>query len=225
MLRDAAIGWIRSNCTNQRLRADFSRNLDEAISLGVNCSFTIGEGLTREHAPYLLHWFAGELFVIQLTARQAARLGIGPHGVHHACDHESVPDGPPTAPALSLEALNLEPALLRDLRRPIVATCRYRVTGPVPAAIAFRMDFSRGANQGRRTFCTFAYPAVPPTTPGTITLEFEPGRLPPGTILNPVMAVFVRCYAMNARPAQHWRPISNPIAATLELAEDFRQSP
>ena len=225
MLRDAAIKWVRTNCTNQRFQTAFVHDLDEAISVGVNCSFIIGGALTRILNPYLLHWFAGELFLFQLTSQQAARLGVAPKEARFRCDHESVPDGPTAVSALSLEKLDFDQPILSDWNRPIIARCRCRVTGHLPADFAFRMDFAQGANDGNRTFCTFAYPNLAPSADGDISLEFTPGNLVPGTKLNAVMAVFVRCYARNNQPAIHWSPISNPVAATLELAENFQQMP
>jgi hypothetical protein len=49
--------------------------------------------------------------------------------------------------------------------------------------------------------------------------------LPPGTKLNAAMAVFIRCYASNKQAPIRWSPISNPVAATLELADTFQQMP
>ena len=225
MLRDAAIRWVRTNCTSQRFQTAFVHDLDEAISLSVNCSFIIGGALTRIFKPYLLHWFADELFIFQLTPQQAARLGIAPKEARFRCDHESVPDSPPAVACLSLDRLELEQPILSDWKRPIVAKCDYRVTGNVPADVALRMDFSQGANDGIRTFCQFAFPHVAPSATGTIRAEFEPGNLLPGTKLNAVMAVFIRCYASSKEPAIRWSPISNPVAAMLELAENFQQMP
>ena len=225
MLRDAAIRWVLTNSSSQRFKADFVRQLDEAIELHVNCSFMIGEGLIRVFKPYVLQWFGGELFIFQLTGPQAARLDMPPKGIRFSRSHESVQDGPPTATTVSLERLELDQSVLSDLKRPILAKCRYLVTGAPPAACAFRMDFPQAANAGKRSFYTQAYPNLAPSDAGTISLQFDPLRLLPGMTLNAVIAVFVRCFAINSQSSQNWSPISNAVAAMLELADDFQPLP
>src|SRR5438067_715771 len=59
MLRDTAVHWFMSACPNPNVQRDLIARLDEAIRHDVNCSFVIGEAMTRDLRPYLLHWFAG----------------------------------------------------------------------------------------------------------------------------------------------------------------------
>ena len=97
--------------------------------------------------------------------------------------------------------------------------------GDVPADLAFRLDIPQAANAGNLSFYTWAYPSLPPSEAGIVSLEFEPLRLLPGMSLNAVMAVFVRWCAINSQSSENWSPISNAPAAMLELADDFQQVP
>jgi len=223
MLREAAIRWVRTNCTSERFHVDFDRQLDEAMTLGVNCVFAIGEALTRVAKPYLLHWFGGELFIFELTSRQAARLGIGPMSVRHARDPELVHDGAAAATSISLEKLEMERPILSEIDRPIVARCHYRVTGEPPPDFAFRMDLPHAAvDVGSHSLHAWAQPRIPLTRAGSIVLNFDPLEVSPVVRLNLVMAGFIRCYAIK-ESGRNRTPVSNAVAALLELNDGFQQ--
>jgi hypothetical protein len=74
-MRGAAATWVRSNCINAKMVKDLLRFLFDASAAGANCWFLIGGGLLRSGSATLVHCFVGELFVFQLTDRQAALQG------------------------------------------------------------------------------------------------------------------------------------------------------
>jgi hypothetical protein len=216
MLRDAAINWVRTHCPNPRFQADFLRHLGEVIGLGVNCAFTVGSGLTTGSKPYLLHWFAGELFIFQLTDRQARKLGIAPKVFRFARSHESVRDGPPTSAVVALEHLEVIDCNSMDWNKPINLTCQYRLAGMPSAAYAFRLDFPHAIQGGQGSFSLFTYPPDRLGESGTIDLSFTPPQFKDGTLVNPVLPAFLRCTTVESRSSSAGVPISNAVATMLE---------
>lgn len=86
MLKDAAINWVRANCRDPKLGADFSRKLNNVLQRRVACWFAIGQSLTGERQPYMIHCFADELFIFQLSNAQAKGLMLAPDAMCSSFD-------------------------------------------------------------------------------------------------------------------------------------------
>ena len=113
MLRDAAVNWFAANCPSHDARRDLVRGLDETISAGTNCSFSIGAAMTKQHKPFLLHWLAGEFFVFELSSGQAKRLRLPPSTIRHIRGGRSRLAAGASAGVISLEALELDQPVLK----------------------------------------------------------------------------------------------------------------
>jgi hypothetical protein len=58
--------------------------LKDVLQRRVDSWFAVGQALTRERVPYMIHCFAGELFIFQLTKAQAAGLMLAPNATASA---------------------------------------------------------------------------------------------------------------------------------------------
>src|SRR5258706_14716344 len=116
MLVDVAIGWVRANCLDPKLRSDLSQKLKDAMQRRVDCWFAVGPVLTRERTAYMIHCFAGELFIFQLTAEQAAAVLPAPHALASSVDQRPPGLNQRANPALlSVSDLQVDRAVLTPL--------------------------------------------------------------------------------------------------------------
>lgn len=157
MLRDAAINWVRTNCPNRKLSWDVKEALDAAAAEGVNCWFAIGSGTTRSKVPFLLHCFSNEVFIFQLTAAQAAGMGLKANGMGCGRDRAAgfVPPAPP--PTVSLEQLEVTNASFTQAT-PIGGRLHYEVLADGPRSWCVRLDYELPGG-GRRI--AWSYPEQP----------------------------------------------------------------
>ncbi len=72
--RDLAQTWVHANCRSADVRRDFLKHLEDALRLGVGCSFIVGCGLTKSMMSYMVYCYCGEFFAFQLTLAQAEQL-------------------------------------------------------------------------------------------------------------------------------------------------------
>jgi hypothetical protein len=214
MLRDTAINWVRENCCSDKFVAGFIRTLDESLATGVNCSFVVGANLMVGGAPYLIHWFARELFMFQLSLGQAAKLGTAhPNAMRFSKGTAPIDDGLRPADSFSLDRLELVQPVLRDRTHAIGIRCAYHLVGNPPPKYGVRMDYS----SGEQTHTETVEPLNPPVPVGTTTLKFSPPSLPDRGA-DHVMAAFVRfCAASESKPMRSWPIVSNCLAALIEI--------
>lgn len=67
MLRDAALAWVKSHISLPPLQQEFMDHFDEAAGRCTPFSLLFGRELSRNRKPNLVHCFAREFFVFQLT--------------------------------------------------------------------------------------------------------------------------------------------------------------
>jgi len=146
MLKDAAMNWINANCKDPKLRSDFSRQLKSVLQRRVDCWFALGSGLTRQRVPYMIHCFAGELFIFQLSAAQAAGLMLAPDALCSSSDSQPG-ESRPTAPPISLANFELDRPILTETER-ITGSCSYEIEGEIPASYCLRLDCLLGLAAG-----------------------------------------------------------------------------
>ena len=152
MLRDAAINWVRANCIDPKLQSDFSLKLKDVLQRRVDCWFAVGQALTRERVPYMIHCFAGELFIFQLNPAQAAGLMLSPNALAESSDpHPEAASRSAIQPLLSLSKLELDNAILTPNDR-INGSFVYEIEGEPPAAYCLRMDCSLGLSGDETTW-------------------------------------------------------------------------
>ena len=216
MPRNSAIGWVRDNCRNPGLQADFIRKMDEAIASGLNCSFLIGAGNTFKGFPFLLYCFADELFITELTHEQAAKLGIAPNQMRCRIDAGEQAAKVPSR-QISVEGLKMESDTISDPSQPIRGTFRYRTEGTAPRSYCVEMDYASGT----RTVTNYIYLPTPLLDSGEITVAFPPlgdrkDQTTPG--MDPVILAFVRiCAVPDPRSPYGRQPVSNAATALLEI--------
>jgi hypothetical protein len=139
------------------VRASFERQLDRALQLSVGCAFMVGQKLTRDRRPYLVHCFYGEFFGFRLTSHRAAELGLAGDALDFSHARPQHNHGPKPTPAVWLDEVivdradNLNPFAritgtiryrsAQSLRQPLFlsATCE----PPGRGSVVFRQDLQR----------------------------------------------------------------------------------
>src|SRR5262245_13428658 len=82
--RDRIGEWVKSGNRfgpESRVVLHVHSVVDDRIDKVNNVAITLGSGIVRSGKTTLLHVWAGEFFVFELTDTQAAALGAGPNGV------------------------------------------------------------------------------------------------------------------------------------------------
>jgi hypothetical protein len=79
--RQKALEWVQANTLSGDLDAQFLKNLDDAIAMGVSIKWYIGRGLTSSKKPYIVHWTDGRFKFEELTIEEAEKKGIEEHSV------------------------------------------------------------------------------------------------------------------------------------------------
>ena len=216
MLRERAIGWVKANCATAPLIANFTRQLDGAIAAGVNCSFVIGSKLTRVREPYMVYWFAGELFVFQLTRRQAMAMQVNGERMRFVRDERPLDEPPAGRKVVSLDRFDPMPERLTQATQPITGGLRYELTGEAPAGYFAKLNFTL---PGLATIASFDYPPMALAARGALEVTFPPPEswtqfgMP-----ERVMPVFVRLFEMpHPTAVNSGRPISNAVAALMQF--------
>lgn len=144
MLIDAAVRWMEANCRDVQLRADLKRKLKDAMQRQSDCWFGIGPVLTKERAPYLIHCYAGELFIFQLTDRQAAAILPAANALASSVDQRPPGSNRRADETLvSLAGLELDRPFLTS-GEPITGSVQYEVQGELPTEYCLRLDYQLG---------------------------------------------------------------------------------
>jgi hypothetical protein len=79
--RQKALEWVEANTLSDDLVAQFLKNLDKAIAMGVSIKWYIGWGLTNSSKPYIVHWADGAFNFEELTVEEAEKKGIEEYSV------------------------------------------------------------------------------------------------------------------------------------------------
>jgi len=217
MLRDAASNWVRSHLSGSRFHATVERQLEEATALGYNYYLVMGTDSTRDGKPYLMHCYCGELFVFELTFKQARRFKI-PRGQFLwgtgalAGRLES-----PETPAVAITGLAIERADGLPRGSPISADVSYEADGGWPDSCAFRLDYDVA---GVGSVASFHYPRPPAERRGCIRCSFPPlhenvGKEP----ITSSIALFLRLYREQPNAPVAVQPMSNIRGALISLCD------
>lgn len=126
ILRELATAWVDANCPSTDVKRDFLRQLDDAIGRSFGCSFVIGRNLTKSGEPYLVHCFCGELFVFQLTSRQAAGLNLGDSQLISTRGLNAHNHDPRPGSLLTLGQVAIDGADALERSQPLRGTLKYR---------------------------------------------------------------------------------------------------
>jgi hypothetical protein len=213
MLRDTAIAWMNARLPHQAIRRDFERHFDAAAAAGRNFYMVIGRHLTVDGKAHLLHFFAGELFIFELTEDQARGFPLKAGQVlwgTGGLKDRTMPAEEPVA-VLSNLAIGLR------LGRPIMAEFSYSLIAQRAGQCALRLDYDI---PGAGSVTSWNYPNGLIGPKGRIRCWFAPMELAFSgkTIFAPV-AMFVRLCALSDRKTIIGRePISNTVGALVTIA-------
>lgn len=136
-----ASGWVQANCPDPAVGSDLIRRLTEAEDKRLSCSFTIGAALTKSGTPCLVHCYAGQLFVFQLTPDQAQRLEIGQKRMRCTEHVESQAADPNLSIYVSLDELDIENGNNLSNSAPITGRCTYSKRGTWLGPFAVGLEF------------------------------------------------------------------------------------
>jgi len=216
MLKDAAINWVRANCSDPKLRADFSRKLSDVLQRRVACWFAIGQALTREREPYMIHCFADELFIFQLSNAQSKGLMLAPDAMCSSFDPRPAAPRQKALPrVVSISRFQLEKPVLTAADR-IAGAVSYELEGEVPPALCLRLDCSLGLSGDETSWLPIELTAGPP---GRDSFSFAPLReslWPLALMHRGPLAVFLRVCIDSDTVVQR-SPISNTCGTLLDI--------
>lgn len=218
MLRDLAMAWVRASCTDRRVQRDFVRHLNLAMKQGINCSFTIGHELTKAGKPYSVHCFAGELFVFELTPRQARSLRVAQNMLQCVPGSLQKEDEEGFRPVVSLDQLEIDHAAALDLKGRISGRCSYRSVFDHLVPYAVRLDYDL---PGRCHVASWHYPNEPLAREGGLSFSFPPGQErtgPAAAAFSGTIALFARlCTVPDHHTPQARQPLSNVCAVLVNV--------
>ncbi len=215
-LRNLITTWAAANVPNPVVRRDLIRSADAAEAKQLDCYFLIGAKLTRKRRAYLMHCYAKELFVFQLTSSQAKNLGVRPAAMSCTEGNPSQSVNPETADALSLDGLRLTDGVVVPAAAPIAGTCHYSATSQIAAPYALGLEC---ALHGRARVMSWAYPAGRLEPEGTLSFAFASfGRLGQEESWHGTTALFFRVFSLpNPTTVEDRQPISNACAALVDV--------
>lgn len=218
MLIDAAMGWVKGNCPDPKLRADLKRKMKDAMQRRVDCWFGIGPVLTRERLPYLIHCYAGELFIFQLMPEQAAAILPRPNALGSSLDQRAPGSNRRAEQMLvSLSDLEVDRPVLTP-HDPVTGSVQYEVLGELPAEYCLRLDYQLGLPDAVSWFC----PEQILSGSGRIRFIFN--RLadsvwPSVRCYQGPAALFLRVFTRPAKDeTAERRPISNTCGALVQVS-------
>ena len=144
MLRDAALAWVKSHISLPPLQHEFMGHFDEAARTCTPCSLLFGRELGRNRKPYLVHCFAREFFVFQLTEAQAAMAELLPNESRYQTSARPNRLGLAADLPVTLLRFEIERAEALPWNRPISVDVAYDarpISSNAPNRVSVRMDY------------------------------------------------------------------------------------
>ncbi|HVA49195.1 MAG TPA: hypothetical protein VNH11_22720 [Pirellulales bacterium] len=142
-LRTLAAEWARANAPI--VEADLLSSFDHAVQRGVNCTFAIGRELTKARKPRLLSCYSGELFVFELSQRQAQSFNALDHTMECVECGPSLEIPPGARPPIDIGELHIDHADRLSPDQPIQGRVEYELreefdfSGTVCLSMAFAL--------------------------------------------------------------------------------------
>lgn len=213
-----AVEWARTSAPI--IETNLLDALGRASSRGVNCTIAVSRELTKTKSPYLLSFHGGEIFVFELTQRQAKAF----HALNQSMECvEGSPclEFPPTMPPIiDLSRLSVDDADGLSGEQPICGTVHYQLPAKVvfSGTVCLSMEMALGKNC-RKTF--YHYPQGL-RSEGNLRFTFSPAapkqdNHPDGGFVGPVVAHVRFLGTMNPKAPGGYIPLSNTAAALVEL--------
>ncbi|HEX7378939.1 MAG TPA: hypothetical protein VF278_17595 [Pirellulales bacterium] len=212
-----ASNWARANAPI--VEADLITSVEGATERGVNCTFAISRELTKAKTPRLLSFFAGEVFVFELTQRQAKSFNAVQGAMQFAEGGRCLACAADAPPLIDLEDLWFEHAdgLTSDERIRGAVTYQKCDGFDFPGRVCLSLEYSLG-NRCRTT--GYYYPPAGLLPEGRLEFSFDPidlPRQPPKGFIGPIVAHVRFLGTMNPKVAEGRVPLSNTCAALIEV--------
>lgn len=218
--RRLAVQWVRANAPI--VEPNLLTSFDRAAQRQVNCTFAVSRELTKTKTPHLLSCYGGEVFVFQLTQRQAKTF----HAVKNTM--ECVEGGPslelpPSArPRIDVSELRFDDADGLTVEEPIRGSLYYSKCGDFeyPGTICLAMEFGL-TGLCRKTH--YYYPPQGLLPEGDLNFTFtavapaQDDRNAARSFTGPIVAHVRFLGTMNAKAPGNYVPLSNTCAALIEV--------
>lgn len=218
VLRTLASKWARLNAPI--VEDDLLTSVDRAIERGVNCTFAISRELTKAKTPRLLSCYGGEVFVFELTQRQAKSFNALQRNMQCIEGGQCLELTPDAPPLIDLDDLRFEHSdgLASDERIRGSVFYQKREGFDFPGSVCLSMEFSLG-NICRTT--NYYYPPAGLLPEGELEFSFDPidspRHAPKKGFIGPIVAHVRFIGTMNSKVAEGRVPLSNSGAALIEV--------
>lgn len=217
--RRLAQEWARASapCVESKLMSD----LDRADDRDVNCTFAISRELTNSNTPFLLSYYGGEIFVFELTQRQAKSF----HALNRTvqCVEGGPSMRPPSAatPLYDLSDLRIADADGQPAQEAVRGTVYYEKQGDecFPGRVFLSMEFDL-LHLCRKTLNYYPQHALLPE--GELAFTFPPAveeqnQRGAGELTGPIVVHVRLMGAMDPKVREGRVALSNAAAAVVEL--------
>jgi hypothetical protein len=214
MLRDVALGWIRSNIRDERFHWDFARRYDQAVRQGANCYLALGPGVTDTGKPQLMHCFCDELFIFEITPAQARAYNLGAGQVMWGTSRRDKQDA--AEPIATISDLAIQGANNLPPDHPIVADLTVDTNGMDVGPCVVRLDYEI---PGLRNCVCWHYVDHLPAR-GRLRCQYLPVQKPgvPLPAMGPLALFFRLCRLPDPKRTDNRQPISNTVADLVCLS-------
>lgn len=216
--KDKAIQWMKDNnrwTPDAPIVVGFVKELEEVITGGKDCQWSLGAGLTKAAKPFLLAWHSGQFFAIELTATQATALEIASMSRTMQRQGDARESGPPAEPLATLSAAEIKDAAALAPTQAITGKLSFRRERIQAEDVAIRLSFRRATRGTTSTVEQWHYVAAQLVEAGEIDFQFQGIESDDGPVL-----VFITLYAVpNPKESTDRKAVSNTVAVVLNIAK------
>jgi hypothetical protein len=192
------------------------------LTQGVDCSFLVGEHLLISGGPCWLHFFRGEMFVFELSPRQARRTGVEPNVLRFMAARIPHPVRAGARYPIELGPLRLVGGGRIPAAAPLAGSCSYSISwdrmwdyGP---GFAVQLDYQA---PDAKTIASWSYPAGPMQAAGDLAFTFPPlqvSDLPRFGAYRGCLTLFVCvCTVPDPHRSEGRAAVSNTRAALVDV--------
>lgn len=216
--RSLAVEWARA--TAPVIETNLLETLDRVAKRNLNCTVAVSRELTKAKTPCLLSYYGGELFVFELTQRQAKTFHALNQTMECVEGGPSLAFAPTTPPLIDLSELSIDDADGLSGEQPIHGRLYYEMRDGVafPGTVCLAMEFAL-VNQCRKTL--FYYPPQGLLPEGELLFTFPPAAPKQDKqgagFVGPIIAHVRFLGTMNPKAPGGHVPLSNTGAALVEL--------
>jgi hypothetical protein len=218
--RRLAVQWARTNAPV--VEPNLLTSFDRAAQRQVNCTFAVSRELTKTKTPHLLSCYGGEVFVFELTQRQAKSFNAVKNTMQCVEGGPSLELPPSTPPLIDVSELRFDDADGLAADEPIRGSLYYSKRGDFgyPGTVCLSMEFALG---GRCRTTHYYYPPQGLLPEGDLEFTFtsvapaQDDRNSAKGFTGPIVAHVRFLGTMNPKAPGNHVPLSNTCAALIEV--------